>query len=57
MKLVYVQGTAISAVDEFHEIYGLLVVQIPPHKPSKRIDHPPRVYLKQVKPLTTLLSD
>ena len=40
------QGTAISAEEEFFEVYNLYVVQIPTHKPSIRIDHPPRVYLR-----------
>lgn len=39
-----VQGTALSAEEEFFEVYGLHVLQIPTHKPSRRTDHAPRVY-------------
>ena len=42
----HVQGTAISAEEEFFEVYNLYVFQIPTHKPSIRIDHPARVYLR-----------
>ncbi len=39
------QGTAITEEEEFHEVYGLDVTVVPTHKPRKRIDHPPRVFL------------
>ena len=40
------QGTAKSAEDEFYDVYGLSVVRIPTHKPSRRLDHAPRVYIR-----------
>ena len=38
-------GTAATEAEEFSEAYGLTVVRIPPHRPSRRKDHPPVVYL------------
>lgn len=39
-----IQGTAATEEEEFFETYGLSVVQVPPHRPSRRRDHPARVY-------------
>ena len=44
--LAILGGTAISAEEEFFEVYKLHIIQIPTHKPSIRIDHPPRVYIR-----------
>jgi preprotein translocase subunit SecA len=37
-KLAGITGTAETEATEFHEIYGLSVVTIPPHRPCIRID-------------------
>jgi len=37
-------GTAVTEAEEFEEAYGLPVVRIPPHRPSKRIDYPLNFY-------------
>jgi preprotein translocase subunit SecA len=38
-KLSGMTGTAFTEAEEFQQIYSLDVVQIPPNKPIKRIDH------------------
>lgn len=37
-------GTARSDAPEFHRVYGLDVVQIPDHKPSRRIDRNDKIF-------------
>lgn len=49
-KLCGMTGTAKTSEEEFRELYGLEILQIPTNKPLKRIDHPDNVYLnKQAK--------
>ncbi len=43
-KLSGMTGTAMTEEDEFREIYGLDVVEIPTNKPMIRIDHPDFLY-------------
>ena len=43
-KLSGMTGTALTEENEFREIYGLDVVEIPTNKPTIRIDRPDRVY-------------
>ena len=43
-KLSGMTGTALTEENEFREIYGLDVVEIPTNKPMIRIDRPDRVY-------------
>ena len=43
-KLSGMTGTALTEVDEFREIYGLDVVEVPTNKPMIRIDHDDNVY-------------
>lgn len=38
------QGTASTEALELGETYGLDVVRVPPHRPSRRVDHPMRVF-------------
>ncbi len=47
-KLSGMTGTALTEELEFHEIYGLDVIEIPTNKPMIRKDHPDAVY-KNVK--------
>ena len=37
-------GTAFTEAEEFQQIYGLDVIQIPTNKPIKRIDHEDQIY-------------
>jgi preprotein translocase subunit SecA len=43
-KLSGMTGTASTEADEFHQIYKLDVVEIPPNQPVVRIDRPDRIY-------------
>ncbi|MDL2327097.1 preprotein translocase subunit SecA [Ruminococcaceae bacterium OttesenSCG-928-A11] len=43
-KLSGMTGTAKTEEDEFNEIYGLQVVEVPTNKPMVRQDHPDAVY-------------
>lgn len=43
-KLAGMTGTAESESEEFHQIYKLDVVQVPPNKPIVRDDRPDRIY-------------
>ncbi len=43
-KLSGMTGTAKTEEDEFREIYGLDVVEVPTNKPMIRVDHPDRVF-------------
>lgn len=43
-KLSGMTGTAIAAIDEWRDVYGLDVANIPTHKPVIRKDHPLRVF-------------
>ena len=47
-KLAGMTGTAMTEEDEFREIYGLDVVEIPTNRPMIREDHPDAVY-KNIK--------
>jgi preprotein translocase subunit SecA len=47
-KLSGMTGTASTEADEFSEIYGLQIVQVPTNRPNDRTDHPDCVY-KSVK--------
>lgn len=43
-KLSGMTGTALTESEEFHQIYSLNVIEIPPNKPSIRKDMPDRIY-------------
>lgn len=43
-KLSGMTGTAETESEEFHQIYKLDVLQIPPNRPVARIDRPDRIY-------------
>ncbi len=43
-KLSGMTGTAVTEQEEFHQIYELDVVEIPPNKPVVRDDRPDRIY-------------
>lgn len=48
-KLCGMTGTAIASKNEFYQVYGLEVDIIPPHIPSRRIDHEPLVFLTKAE--------
>lgn len=43
-KIAGMTGTAETSAEEFHKVYNLDVVSIPPNKPVVRIDHPDVIY-------------
>jgi len=43
-KLSGMTGTAYTEAEEFQQIYGLDVIQIPTNKPIRRVDHPDQIY-------------
>lgn len=43
-KLSGMTGTAMTEAEEFHMIYKLDVLEIPPNKKLVRVDHPDRIY-------------
>ncbi|MBO0793062.1 MAG: preprotein translocase subunit SecA, partial [Ktedonobacteraceae bacterium] len=46
-KLAGMTGTALTEAEEFHKIYSLDVVVIPPNKPVQREDMPDKIYRTQ----------
>ena len=43
-KLSGMTGTAAREAEELHDVYGVDVAPVPPHRPSRRVDRSPRVY-------------
>ena len=43
-KISGMTGTAETSAEEFHKVYELPVVSIPPHRPLQRIDEPDVIY-------------
>ena len=50
-------GTAKTEEDEFQDIYGLDVVEIPTHKPVRRIDHNDAVYFSHEEKIDAIVQD
>jgi preprotein translocase subunit SecA len=43
-KISGMTGTAQTSAEEFHKVYGLEVVSIPPNRPTQRMDAPDLIY-------------
>ncbi len=56
-KLAGMTGTADTEAVEFHQIYGLEVVQVPTHKPMIREDMPDLVYLSKEDKYQAIIED
>jgi preprotein translocase subunit SecA len=56
-KLAGMTGTADTEAAEFHEIYGLEVVQVPTHQPMIRADQPDLVFLTQAEKYDAVIED
>jgi len=56
-KLAGMTGTADTEAREFHEIYGLEVVQVPTHKPMIRDDKADLVFLTQQEKYQAVVDD
>ena len=56
-KVSGMTGTALSARDEFAELYGLIVKHVEPHTPSIRRDLPMAVYYDEESKLKAVVSE
>ncbi len=56
-KLAGMTGTAATEADEFYEIYGLEVVEIPTHKPMIRVDHDDVIYKTEKAKFDAVVAD
>ena len=50
-------GTAVSAADEFDELYGLVVKHVEPNTPSIRVDLPMAVYYDEDSKLAAVVNE
>lgn len=50
-------GTAVTAKDEFDELYGLVVKHVEPNTPSKRVDLPMAVYYDEDSKLSAVVRE
>lgn len=56
-KISGMTGTAKACSDEFLEVYGTLVVQIPTNKETQRKDHADKIFLKADPKYTAIIED
>ena len=56
-KLSGMTGTAFTEAEEFQQIYGLDVVQIPPNKPIVRKDHDDKIFKTEKGKIKALVED
>lgn len=56
-RLAGMTATALSAVEELADFYGLDVVLIPPHKPGQRIDAPDMVFTNYRAKMQAVLEE
>ncbi|WKZ83287.1 MAG: preprotein translocase subunit SecA [Acidimicrobiia bacterium] len=56
-KLAGMTGTALTEAGEFHEIYGLDVVEVPTNVPVARRDEPDLVYMTEDAKFNALVED
>lgn len=50
-------GTAQSSAEEFHKVYGLDVVAVPPNRPLARVDQTDRMYKTEAGKLKALVNE
>lgn len=56
-KLSGMTGTAFTEAEEFQQIYGLDVVQVPPNKPLIREDRPDKIFKTEAGKIKALVAD
>lgn len=56
-KLAGMTGTADTEAYEFHQIYGLEVVAIPPNKAVVRVDHSDKVYMNREEKFKAVVAE
>ncbi|MDL2315768.1 preprotein translocase subunit SecA [Desulfovibrio sp. OttesenSCG-928-A18] len=55
-KLSGMTGTADTEAVEFHEIYGLEVISVPPHRPMIRLDKPDVIYRTKAEKMEAIIQ-
>jgi len=56
-KLSGMTGTANTEAEEFHQVYKLNVIEIPPNRPLARTDHPDRIYRSEAGKFKAIIKD
>jgi preprotein translocase subunit SecA len=56
-KAAGVTGTLAGADAEFEAVFGLRAARVPPHRPSRRVDRPDRLFRTRDAKLDALLAD
>ena len=56
-KLSGMTGTAFTEAEEFQQIYGLDVIQIPTNKPIKRIDHEDQIFKTEAGKIKAIVKE
>jgi preprotein translocase subunit SecA len=56
-KLAGMTGTAFTEAEEFHKIYGLDVVEIPTHRPMRRLDSPDVIYKTEQSKFSAVIDE
>lgn len=56
-KLSGMTGTAFTEAEEFQQIYGLDVIQIPPNRPIQRIDRQDKIFKTEAGKIKALVAD
>ena len=56
-KLAGMTGTAATEAEEFHQVYKLDVVEIPPNKPLARTDQQDRIYRTEVGKFEAIIKE
>lgn len=56
-KLSGMTGTAFTEAEEFQQIYGLDVIQIPPNRPMARIDRQDKIFKTEAGKIKALVDD
>jgi preprotein translocase subunit SecA len=56
-KLAGMTGTAVTESEEFHQIYKMDVVEIPPNKPLARTDLPDRIYRSENAKMKAIVNE
>lgn len=56
-KLSGMTGTAFTEAEEFQQIYGLDVIQVPPNKPISRTDRQDKIFKSEAGKIAALVTD
>lgn len=56
-KLSGMTGTASTEAEEFHQVYKLDVIEIPPNRPMARIDHPDKIYRNEAGKFRAIIKE